>query len=313
MKAAAVILGDFATVKGKNLRAVGAALSFSAFPQQPLEIWSFCQWRGESFLLPRCNLTQLAEAEVLPDGAQCAAFLEKLVAAQKVSLVFLPRGMLCNEVAARLAVRTGGSAFTDGPAVRQLSPEAVTVEREIYGYNLNGCFTSSRWPVFITLSDGFAEKEFAPGPVEEKTVFPLPPPKGVRRGSSQLKQQDTGLAQARVLMVCGRGVSREGVKLLQEFCRQTGCALGATKAAIMDGKMPEAAMVGISGVRAKPEVTAVFGASGAAAFMKGVSESKLLAAVNKDPEALIFHYCDVGMKQDSQAVLEELHRMAIKP
>ena len=313
MKTAAVILGDFTAAKGKNLRAVGAALSFSSSPQDPLEIWSCCQWRGESFLLPRCNLTQLAGAEMLPEGAQCADFVESLAAAKKVSLVFLPGGMLGNEVAARLAARTGGSVFTDVTAVRQVSPEAVTVEREIYGYNLNGCFTSSRWPVFITLSDGFAEKEFAPGTVEEKTVFPLPPSRGAQRNSSQLKRQDTGLAQAKALMVCGRGVSKEGVQLLQEFCRRTGCALGATKAAIMDGKMPESAMVGISGARAKPEVTAVFGASGAAAFMKGVSESKLLAAVNKDPDALIFHYCDVGMEQDSQAVLEELHRMAIKP
>ena len=50
-----------------------------------------------------------------------------------------------------------------------------------------------------------------------------------------------------------------------------------------------------------------------ALWKEDIRECKLLAAVNKDPEALIFHYCDVGMKQDSQAVLEELHRMAIKP
>lgn len=46
--------------------------------------------------------------------------------------------------------------------------------------------------------------------------------------------------------------------------------------------------------------------------MKGVSESKLLAAVNKDPDALIFRYCDAGIQDDSQCVLENLHRMIME-
>ena len=312
MKTAAVIFGDFQPVKEKNLRAISAAAAFSSTPEEPLEIWSCCPWKGESLSLPRCVLTQLGETEVLPDGRQCADVLEKLVSERSISAVFFPGGMLFNEVAARLAARTGGSVLTDVTMVRNLSGDEITVEREIYGYNLNGCFTARKWPVFVTLSDAFAAKELEPGPVEEVQIRPLPPLAGISRSASQLKKQDTGLAQAKVMLVCGRGVSKEGVALMEEICSRTGCALGATKAAIMDGKMPESAMIGISGVRAKPEVTVVFGASGAAAFMKGVSESKLLAAVNKDPDALIFRYCDAGIQDDSQCVLENLHRMIME-
>ena len=85
-----------------------------------------------------------------------------------------------------------------------------------------------------------------------------------------------------------------------------GGALGGTRPAVYNGKIPRERMIGSSAAVLSSKCCIVFGASGAAPFVAGVEKSKLLIAVNRDPNALIFDNCDVGVVADCNEFAEAL-------
>lgn len=303
MKVVAVVLGDMPSCCEKNKRTIGAARSYAG--QDLIEVWSLSKWENKTFALPDCVLSQITEKEYLLSGSDYAALLFKKIESSAPKLVLFPGGMLTNEIAARLARRNNGVVLPEVTSLTSAT-DGWTAEREVYGYNLNASFRISEKPAFVTLAEGYPIKPFEAGLItEQKDCLQSDTPK-FEPLTREEKVQDEGIADAKILLVCGRGVSKQGIAQLQSLCKKLNAALGATRAAIMDGKMPESAMVGISGVKTKAEITVVFGASGAVAFMKGVCGSKLLVAVNQDSNASIFQYCDVGVVQDCHKIINEL-------
>ncbi|MDO9439068.1 electron transfer flavoprotein subunit alpha/FixB family protein [Hydrogenophaga sp.] len=190
--------------------------------------------------------------------------------------------------------------------------DASTFERPIYAGNAIATVRSPDACKVITVrATGFAPAAATGGTAAIEALAPIADLKRTRFVSREVtKSERPDLTAARIVVSGGRalGSAEKFNEVMTPLADKLNAGLGASRAAVDAGYAPNDWQVGQTGKIVAPELYIAAGISGAIQHLAGMKDSKVIVAINKDPEAPIFSVADFGLEADLFAAVPELVR-----
>ncbi len=237
--------------------------------------------------------------------------LKQIVDVEKPRVLAFAGTESAKDVIGSLAIRIGAAAIPD-VAEFDVSEASVSAVRPVMAAKKLARVESQASLVIVSVRSGSYTASEKPG---DGTVIPTAYSDSdvpVKHSLREVVESTTGavdLSEASVVVSAGRGIKdAEGITLVEELAGLTGGAIGATRAVVENGLYPATAQIGQTGKVVSPDLYFAVGISGAIQHVAGMSNSRIIVAINKDPDAPIFEYATYGVVGDLYKILPLLNK-----
>ncbi|MYN19564.1 electron transfer flavoprotein subunit alpha/FixB family protein [Rugamonas sp. FT107W] len=247
----------------------------------------------------------VADAPYFADGLAENIAEQVLALAGSYSHILAPATAYGKNILPRVAAKLDVAQISEITKVD--SPD--TFERPIYAGNAIAYVQSSDKVKVITVrSTGFDAAAATGGSAATETVAAVADQgKSAFVGRELAKSDRPELTAAKIIVSGGRGMgSGEAFKILEPLADKLNAAMGASRAAVDAGYVPNDWQVGQTGKIVAPSLYIAVGISGAIQHLAGMKDSKVIVAINKDPEAPIFSVADYGIVGDLFEIVPQL-------
>ena len=238
----------------------------------------------------------VADAAPFADGLAENVAAQVLAVAAGYTHILAPATAYGKNIAPRVAARLDVSQISEITKV----DSADTFERPIYAGNAISTVQSTDAVKVITVrATGFDAAQPGGAATIEAVAAVADFGKSAFVSRELAKSDRPELTAAKVIVSGGRGMgSGDNFKILEPLADRLGAAMGASRAAVDAGYVPNDWQVGQTGKIVAPQLYIAVGISGAIQHLAGMKDSKTIVAINKDPEAPIFSVADYGLVGD---------------
>ncbi len=297
---------DNASIKGATLNTVTAAAACGGDVHVLVAGHNAGAAAAAAALIAGVSKVIHADSEALAHGLAENVAAQVLAIAANYSHILFPATAAGKNVAPRVAAKLDVAQISDVTQVIS----ADTFERPIYAGNAIATVQSTDGTKVITVrTTGFDAAAASGGSAAvESAAAQADSGKSSFTRSEIAKNDRPELTAAKIIVSGGRalGSSEKFNEVMTPLADKLGAAIGASRAAVDAGYAANDLQVGQTGKIVAPQLYVACGISGAIQHLAGMKDSKVIVAINKDPEAPIFSVADFGLEADLFAAVPEL-------